>query len=151
MHITLPVLPQPILLSLIPLRIAPRGTMSQRLPHQLLSAIQQPMLPLQSPMSHMPQFNLLLYLNASTPLNVYFPSQLTCRPASNCPNGYYLDSSYGWLQCVSCLPPCITCNNSTICLSCTFGIIYKGTYKSSCTSGYFLNATTPAPLPTLLP
>jgi hypothetical protein len=40
-------------------------------------------------------------------------------------NTFYLDLSN---KCTACMSPCITCNSSTICLSCI--------------SGYFLNATT---------
>jgi len=78
-----------------------------------------------------------LTCNTTSTLSTYSPELLTCINPSSCAAGYYIDTSLGSPLCSKCTSPCSSCANSSFCLSCLFGINYKGSCKSNCPTGYF--------------
>ena len=82
-----------------------------------------------------------LSCNTSSTLNIYFSEQYICISAASCMPGYYIDSTYGPLLCSKCISPCLSCLNSSYCVSCLFGINYKGSCKSNCPTGFFTDSS----------
>lgn len=88
-------------------------------------------------------FTACLTCNTSSSLNIYYPDNLACISASSCLSGYYIDSTFGALTCTKCVSPCLSCTNSTYCLTCFSGLNYKGSCKSNCPTGYYADISNP--------
>lgn len=54
---------------------------------------------------------------------------------------YYIDSSYGYLRCLKCVPPCKECLSASKCTSCLNGVLYQNQCSFSCPHGYFAITT----------
>lgn len=62
---------------------------------------------------------------------------------ASCPSVYYYSSkdSNAYI-CLSCISPCLTCLNSSYCLSCVPGyMLSNGLCSTSCTASYYFNTT----------
>ena len=60
-----------------------------------------------------------------------------------CPSRFYASNN----TCSECIPPCYTCNDSTICLSCSFNYYLAGSCQSSCPAAYYQDDSTLTCLP----
>ncbi len=65
-------------------------------------------------------------------LNVFLVDNSTCISQSKCGKTYYVDNSFGFLRCLKCLSPCLTCSSATYCNSCVSGVLYDGSCSFTC-------------------
>jgi proprotein convertase subtilisin/kexin type 5 len=65
---------------------------------------------------------------------------LNGKCSTTCPSGYYQSASTQ--TCIACLSNCLTCNNSTGCLTCANSIYTAPSCTGNCSSGLYWSTTT---------
>lgn len=73
----------------------------------------------------------------SSSFNVlYVQNNATQTCVSACPSGLYIDATIDPTSCTHCVPPCATCTDVAICLSCVPGtFLYNSSCLNNCPSG----------------
>jgi hypothetical protein len=73
--------------------------------------------------------------NSCTTCKIGYALDINSNCTSSCNSGYYFDTSNN--TCNKCLDTCLTCNNSSSCVTCNTGYLkFKDICVATCSSGY---------------